>query len=206
MASEISSDTGVSLTGNLMDKMMDYQLGVYEGEGYFATGDGQGFAYAGRVGLNLGGLTVSLFDWMETKRSGNNDYNPSRFIGMVTYGTPTFRVAGQYLAADDHKSGNNVLANTLVNGIFNKGTGFSVWGYSRIPGIEPLRVMARFDSMKPEADFDTGTNTMIRAAISYDLSKTVIIALDETIKTTKVDNSGGSMTDNLLGIKAQVAF
>ncbi|MBI1822333.1 MAG: hypothetical protein HY036_02095 [Nitrospirae bacterium] len=196
-----SSDTGVSLIGSFMDKMLDYHIGVYEGEGYSSTTpDGQGFAYAGRVSFNMEGLTVAVFDWMETKRNGTADYNPSRLIGMVTYGTPMFRVAGQYLAADDNKTTAN------ANPKFNKGNGYSVWAYTRIPGMDVLRVMARYDSMKPDTDVDLNSNTLARIAVSYDLSKSVVIALDETIKTTKVDNTGGSTTDNLLGIKAQVAF
>jgi hypothetical protein len=208
-----SSDIGVSLIGSFMDKMLDYHVGVYEGEGYSGTADGQGFAYAGRVSFNMQGFTVALFDWMETKRkdaSGCNggcpDYNPTRFIGMITYGNPMFRVAGQYLTADDNKSGSNVAANALVHGTFNKGNGYSLWAYSRIPGIDALRVVGRYDSMKPDTDIDTNSKTLAELGFSYDLSKSVIIALDDTIKTQKVNAAGDSLTDNLLGIKAQVAF
>jgi hypothetical protein len=194
-----SSDTGVSLIGSFMDKMLDYHVGVYEGEGYANKRDGQGFAYAGRVSFNMEGFTVALFDWMETKRSGTPDYNPSRLIGMVTYGNPIFRVAGQYLAADDNKT----VVNTAPK--FNKGNGYSVWAYTRIPGMDALRIMARYDSMKTDTDVDTGTNILAKLGVSYDLSKSIVIALDETILSAK-DSSGTSVTDNLLGIKAQVAF
>ena len=194
-----SSDTGVSLIGSFMDKILDYHVGVYEGEGYSNKRDGQGFAYAGRVSFNMEGFTVALFNWMETKRNGTSDYNPSRFIGMVTYGNPTFRVAGQYLAADDNKTATNPTPK------FNKGNGYSVWAYTRIPGMDALRILARFDSMKTDTDVDTGTNTQAKLGVSYDLSKSVMIALDETILSAK-DSSGTSLTDNLLGIKAQVAF
>jgi hypothetical protein len=214
-----------------MDKMLDYQVGVFEGEGYNKTGDGQGFAWAGRVGFNMEGLTVALYDLMETKRGGKADENPTRFIGFVTYGTPMFRVAGEYLTADDNKSGNNQTATTpvvlgsaagtanLVNGSFNKGTGFSLWGFTRIPGIDPMRVLVRYDSMKPDTDFDNnnkgsaiygtavlGTNTLLKVAVSYDLSKSVIVALEDNIVTNKIDNAGNSTTDNIMGVKAQVGF
>ncbi|MBI3595147.1 MAG: hypothetical protein HY200_09340 [Nitrospirae bacterium] len=223
-----TSDQGVSVAGTFMDKMLDYQVGVFEGEGYSSAWDGQGFAYVGRVGFNMQGVTVSLYDLMETKRGGFAEENPTRLIAFVTYGTPVFRVAGQYLTADDNKSGVNQTASgavrgatgtNLAQGQFNKGNGYSVWAYSRIPGIDPLRVLVRYDYMKPDTDFDNntkgtaingnvnpGTNTLLKLAFSYDLSKTVIVALEDNIITNKIDNVGTSATDNILGVKAQVGF
>jgi hypothetical protein len=227
-----TSDSGVSLAGSFMDKMIDYQVGIFEGEGYNKAVDGQGFAYAGRVGFNMEGLSIAVYDLMETKRAGKADENPTRFIGFVTYGTPMFRVAGQYLTADDHKSGQNESASgnilgatgtNLNNGQFNKGNGYSVWAFSRIPGIEPLRVLVRYDSMKPDTDYDNnylgpvlsgssstalkaGTNTLLKISFSYDLSKSVVVALEDNIITNKIDNVGNSTTDNVMGVKAQVAF
>lgn len=222
-----ASDLGVSLMGNL-GKLVGYHLMVSNGEGYENNGiDGRGAAGQGRIDLKpFPGLTLSAFGLTETVHAGVAGWNEDREIFSATYAQELFRVSAEYMMADDKAgSGANPLtimttpgsaggskgpATSTNTARFDQGRGYGAWAWTRIPRVEPLRVFGRFYTIKPNTMIDAGKMIETNGGISYDLSKEMIVAIDDTILSQKLlrvsDGTIQTFKDNILGVRAQFMF
>jgi|SRR5579884_1286137 len=193
--------------------------------GYENNGiDGRGYAGQGRIDLNLPfGFTFSAFGLMETLDKGVQNFNPRREIFYAMYTHSLFRVAAEYIMADDGNVAPGVLAvpttPTSASGTkgpatssprYDQGKGYGAWAWTRIPGIEPVRIFGRFYTMKPNHNTDAGKMTEFNAGISYDVFKELIVAIDDTILDQKLlrtsDGSIQDFKDNIIGVRAQLSF
>lgn len=228
-----SSDWGVDLVGNFFDKLIQYQVMGSNGEGYQAPQDGKGFAGAARIALNVKPIIFDVFGMSESMHNGVPDYNPKRAIAMLVYTNSLFRVAGEWMWADDH-----ITPNDAGKAKFDHGTGYEFWGYLRIPGAEKLRIFARYLDMNPNGK-DTNTpvsgtvaptvslgstnlystemlkfvntteNSWGLAGVSYDIAKGVIIALDYNFYTLKgydLSKNKATFNDNAVALNMRLAF
>ena len=220
-----SSDMGISAIGTLFNKMVGYHFMFSNGEGYQNNSiDGRGYAGQGRIDLNLvPGLTLSAFGLTETVHNGVEGWNPDREIFFAMYAHPLFRIAAEYIMADDNHNNNPAVIVATTPGSatgskgpstagprFDQARGYGSWGWVRIPGIDALGIFARFYTIKPNSTTDAGKMTEINAGISYDLSKELVLAIDDTVLSQKLlrvaDGSIENFKDNIIGVRAQFSF
>ena len=226
----VASDMGVAAVGTFFDKLIGYHFMFSNGEGYQNTSpanssDGRGYAGQGRIDLNvLPGLTLSAFGLKETVHNGLSGWNPTREVFFAMYAHPLFRIAAEYIMADDHGDNNPVSLPTTPNSAsgskglntglgtsrFDQGRGYGGWAWVHIPGIESVGIFGRFYSIKPNTATDAGKMTEANAGISYEVLKELIVAIDDTIISQKLLNlSDGSIEtfrDNIIGARAQFSF
>ncbi len=204
-----SADYGVSVAGSLLNNLIEYHVLVSDGEGYQNPQNGRGFALGARVGFNVGPFALDVFGYDESMHNGVTDYNPKRAIAMLVYDfRDILRAAGEYMIADDH-----ITPQDRSVASFENGTGYSLFGFLRLPVEKAVRIFGRYLFMDPDRDnaympvsgvvspgtsIDgpiygtsllgalTGTqNTWAIAGVSYDVTKDVIIALDYNGYTVK---------------------
>lgn len=159
-----SSDLGVSVNGKF--DQLGYMVGMYNGEGYQKTPNGAGTALGARLDYKIGNFGIAGFHWTETHRNTTVNYDPTRTIGMLYYKEDMFTIAGQYLSAND-----GLAATTFKNG-----TGYSVWAHTSFPGMEAVRLMARYDSLKAK-DTSTVDTTTAMYGVSYKLARTTQVGI-----------------------------
>jgi hypothetical protein len=216
-----SSDLGISAMGTLLNGMIGYQAMFSDGEGYQTKPEGRGYAAQGRIDLNpLPGLTLSAFGLAETLHKGTSGDNENRGIFLAMYSNPLFRIAAQYVMVHNNlapsataisgtSAGQLSSANVKYGG-FDGGRGYGAWGWLRIPGLEALRIFARFDYMRPDHTTDAGKTTQVYGGISYDVMKGLIVALEDTYLIQKAVSPGAgpvdSYRDNIFGVRAEVSF
>lgn len=233
-----SSDLGVSLLGALFNNMVSYHVMFSSGEGYENGGtpttpgvsssglDGRGFAGQGRIDLNpIQGVTLSAFGLMETYHGGVSGWNPNREIFYAMYTHDLFRVAAEYIMAEDNSTGSNPLtimttpgsvsgskgpATSTNTARFDHGRGYGAWAWIRMPELEPLRLFGRFYIIRPNNTTEAGKLTEINGGISYDLTKEISLAVDDTFMAQKLLNigTGGIETfrDHVVGVRALLTF
>lgn len=160
---QTSSDMGVSLLGQALDKKVDYHFAFMNGEGYQNTTDGRSYAWLGRISVEpIKGVIISGFGHDETLRNGIEGFNPKRLLGNVEVYAPEsdrFKVNAQYVWADDGSdigtpraaqamnvpstyNGTTSAAAAAFGGRngpatgtprFHNGQGAEAWAYYRIP-------------------------------------------------------------------------
>jgi len=225
-----SSDLGVSAIGNFFNKLIGYHLMFSNGEGYENNSiDGRGFAGQGRLDLNpIQGLTLSAFGLMETYHNGVSGWNPNReiFYAMYAQEHDLFRVAAEYMMADDVHSGSATKAIIMTTpGVgsssgsrgpstsgprFDQARGYGAWGWVRIPGAESLRLFTRFYVIKPNTTTAAGKTAEINGGVAYDVMKGITVAVDETYIDQRLLMTSGpqiqSFVDNVIGVRALLTF
>lgn len=225
-----SSDMGIAAVGSVFNNLIGYHLMFSNGEGYQNNDiDGRGYAGQGRIDLNLiPGLTLSAFGYAETVHKGVSGWNPTREIFFAMYTHNLFRIAAQYMLADDNATGSapvevmttpgsaatpsNPSGPRTGTGVrrLDQAKGYGSWAWIKIPGMEATRIFGRFYTIKPNTNTDAGKTTEINVGISYDISKELIVAVDDTLLNQKMlrtsDGSIETFKDNIVGIRAQLTF
>jgi hypothetical protein len=222
-----SSDLGVSLLGNLFNKLVGYHIMFSNGEGYENNGiDGRGYAAQGRIDLfPLPGVTLSAFGLTETVHAGIPGWNEDREIFYAMYTHSLFRVAAEYMMADDNATGSVPLtimttpssssgskgpATSTNTARFDQGKGYGVWAWTRIPEMEALRLFGRFYAVRPNTSTPAGKMTEVNGGIAYDVSQGITVALDDTYLIQKLLNTANgsiqNFRDNIFGVRALLTF
>ncbi len=182
---QTSSDAGVSLIGH--SGMINYHVSILNGEGYGHTMDGNGYAYAGRVELVSHGIKAGLFGYTETEHGAAGGPNRERYLGYLVYETDLFRVAGQYLTADDSDSA-----------MFKDATGYNVLANVKLPVDNKAVVFARYDSIDKQ---DNGIDsTLLIAGVEFEAAKGVTLAPTYKTKDT------GTTTEDTVAIYGRFKF
>ncbi len=162
-----SSDLGAALVGNLGDGSFNYYLGMYNGEGYQNKPNNSGSMFAGRADFKLGNFGVAGYYSSNTNPGSSVVVTTqTRTIGQLYYKDDMFTLAGQYLSVDDG----------LLGTAFISGTGYSVWGHTKIPGLEALRLVLRYDSIQPKTANPTSETAFIYG-LSYKIARTTEVGI-----------------------------
>jgi len=208
-----SADLGVFLKGKIPAGYGDYQVDVINGEGYHA-------AEANKYKSVEGRLTVTpIPQWDMTKglqftafvNEGKKDYEHKmdRYVGFIGYKYQNDIFLGcEY----DITRGTDPYITTTALGLpagqFNAhGHGISGLAWVRIPFLQPVRILGRFD--KFDHNDKTTDSTLHRwyYGASYDVSKNVMFVLDD--ETTDLDNhliAAGLKKENLMKVDVQWSF
>ncbi len=216
-----SSDMGVGLLGSIPGGWLQYQVLFSNGEGYQNNSiDGRGFMGSGRINANFGPLTLAVFGATGRSQNGNSAYDPKREIVAVIYSNTALSLGADYLLADDTHRGVEVMttydstagsAGPKTSGRrFQSARGYHVWGFVRIPPVEPARLYADFYRMKPNDDTDAGTWDQLRFGASYDLGPGLVVALDQTFhRVDLLDTNTGridALKNQATSLRAMLTF
>src|SRR3989304_4826604 len=152
-ASINSADLGVGMIGNLGVKLSkesqekvgystpysgrygSYHIGVYNGGGYHATEENQNKVIEGRITVrplpdSVPGLQLTYFG---LSGKGNKSTNPdwSSHSAFISYQNRNMVLTGEFVQAKGNQNGDNE----------NDKTGFSLFGYFRLPFNEAINVV-----------------------------------------------------------------
>ena len=152
-----SADVGVGVDGRWNSEQVNAQFAIINGEGYSGgTGDNRkdaGLRVSYRLSTTndasrVGGLRLTGYAGIG-KATGGADRN--RFLGILSYKTQLFTLAGEYVATKDAAV---------------KGSIISAFGVYRFSGSKAAAI-GRVDVVDP--DVDTGNNQLTRviAGLSY---------------------------------------
>jgi hypothetical protein len=178
-----SSDFGAGIDGNFGFDKLNFQVGLYNGEGYGGTPGDNRKDLMGRASFKVinsdlpgrvGGLRITGYGQYGKPNTGGERY---RAIGMVSYKSKMVTLAGEYGWVRDSISGDSVGA---ANAVARKTARvLSVFGVLNIPNTKAA-IIARFDNTDPNtADAATDDRiTRIIGGVSYQLSPNVRLLAD----------------------------
>jgi hypothetical protein len=167
-----SSDLGLSADWKLMDGRLDLSAGVYNGETYKAQEGDQRKDLMGRVSYRIsetddhsafGGVRLSGYAGIGTPTGGGSR---NRYIGMVSYKSTRWTLAGEYGIQQDSTAAPEVTGSVI-----------SAYGVYRLPDSK-IALLARVDLNDPNTDVSNDKNTRIIAGASYQLSPNFRVLAD----------------------------
>lgn len=155
-----SADFGLSADAKLANGRFDLNAGIYNGEGYKVAEVDQrkDFMVRGSYVVSttddnsaMGGLRLSGYVGIgRTPGDGHRD----RYVGMVSYRTQQFTLAGEYGRTKDGGGTNGSIISAF--GVYHMNSQWALIG--------------RVDQRDPDTDLDNDANTRIIAGASYQLS------------------------------------
>lgn len=186
---QTSADLGASVMGAVRDGQVQYHVSVLNGEGYGNQTNGDGFALAGRVNVEVGDrVQVGGFFHEEKGRGGVADYDPSREGLFAVYEDDRFRIAGQVLMADDNVAGQT----------FDTGRGYNVQGRLKLPKGDEAFAFGRYDRLDRK---DTGNEeSLFILGVSAKVGKALTLAPN----IRRLDTNAAPGADQMLILNAQL--
>src|SRR2546426_298718 len=173
-----ASDFGAGIDGKWQDDQVNGQLTVVNGEGYNnGTGDKRKDVMA-RVSVRLvktddnsrvGGLRVTGYAGVG-KHTGGGDRN--RFLGMLSYRSKQFTLAGEFAATKDTISPAPLGTNTNPTGRVI--SGFGVYHVPR----SGVALIARVDVVDPNTSASGDRQTRVIGGISYQVTPNLRVLAD----------------------------
>jgi len=198
-----SSDFGLGVDGNWSADRINMQVGIYNGESYSGgTGD-QRKDLMGRLSVRLsptddasrvGGLRVSAYGQYGKPTTGGKR---SRLLGMVSYRSKQFTLAGEYAVTKDSITGGGAVTPVpdLSGGVA------SVFGVYHLNDSK-IALLARVDLTDPNTN--TGNNRLTRfiGGVSYQLAPNLRVLADLDL----LSYQGGAPTPALEATRSQALF
>jgi hypothetical protein len=168
-----SADLGAGVDGNWAYDKVNMQVGVYNGENYNNTPGDQRKEIEGRVSVRLiksdfagkvGGLRLTGYGDYGIPTGGGAK---QRFLGMLSYKSKQWTLAGEYAITKDR---------TAANPVDIKGSVLSVYGVWNVPKTA-VGVIGRVDVVDPNRDSSSATpslavnkQTRVIAGVSYQVT------------------------------------
>jgi len=186
-----SANLGVNFQGKLPAGYGEWQALVCNGEGYHADETNKYKSVQARLTLHplpgnewTKGLELTGFTFFGRK-DDTNSRDMYDFLLGYEY-KKSFFVGAEYLMT--HGSDHYVAGHDAKNNL--DGAGVSVLGWARMPFMEELRLMARWDHF--DHDLDSPANTVNRYiyGVSYDLNKYVTFLVDNERTVAKSFRGG----------------
>lgn len=181
-----SSDFGLGVDGNWGKDLVNAQVGIYNGENYNKSPGDQRKDIMGRASVRLlatddgsrvGGLRLTGYGHVGKPTGGGVR---DRWIGMVSYRTKMFTLAGEYARTKDRQDAPPAPATPQLTDI--DGQVWSFFGVAKIPNTKAA-VIGRVDITDPNTDVSNNRQTRFIAGVSYQLTPALRLLAD-------VDNVG----------------
>ncbi len=170
-----AADFGAGIDGKWQDDQVNGQLTVVNGEGYSGgTGDNRKDVMA-RVSVRLvktddnsrvGGLRLTGYAGVGKPTSGGTR---NRFVGMLSYRSKQFTLAGEYAATKD-----TVTATPLPE---TTGRVISAFGVYHVRG-SGVALIARVDVVDPNTSVSGDRQTRVIGGISYQVTPNLRVLAD----------------------------
>ena len=174
-----AADFGAGIDGKWQDDQVNGQLTVVNGEGYSGgTGDNRKDVMA-RVSVRLvktddnsrvGGLRITGYAGVG-KHTGGGDRN--RFVGMLSYRSKQFTLAGEFAATKD------TISPVPITGTSTNPTGrvISGFGVYHVPN-SGVALIARVDVVDPNTSVSGDRQTRVIGGISYQVTPNLRVLAD----------------------------
>lgn len=183
-----SSDFGFGVDGSWLGERINFQSGIYNGEGYSNAPGDQYKDVAARASFRvigtddssrIGGLRVTGFALLGKRTAGGTR---QRWLAMVSYKTKALTLAGQIAETRDS------LAAATPDVAGRVISAYATWG---IPNSK-ARVLARVDMVDPDVDSEpsapslaAGRQTRVIAGVSYELAPNVRVLADADLNSLR---------------------
>lgn len=180
-----SSDLGVSVDTRVANDRLDLSFGIYNGETYKKAEADQRKDLMARASFLLsstddvtaaGGLRLTGFAMVGRPAGGGTR---DRYIGMVSYKSKRFTLAGEYAMVRDSST---TAALPEVTGSV-----ISAFGVYRLPESK-VALIGRVDLIDPNTDTGNNANTRIIAGASYQLSPNLRLLADVDLLSQEAGN------------------
>ena len=164
-----SSDLGAGVDGKFKLDLVNFQVGVYDGETYNKPEGDEHKDLEGRLSVRVlesddhsrvGGLRITGYGAVG-KPTGGGKRN--RYIGMLSYRSKLLTLAGQYGRVEDSLPGTTGTTKTV------KGNIFSAYGVLNVPNTK-VGIIGRVDVQKPDVDVGNNRQTRFIAGMSYQIN------------------------------------
>jgi len=164
-----SSDLGAGVDGKFKLDLVNFQVGVYDGETYNKPEGDEHKDLEGRLSVRVlesddhsrvGGLRITGYGAVG-KPTGGGKRN--RYIGMLSYRSKLLTLAGQYGRVEDSLPGTTGTTKTV------KGNIFSAYGVLNVPNTK-VGIIGRVDVQKPDVDIGNNRQTRFIAGMSYQIN------------------------------------
>lgn len=208
-----SSDFGAGIDGNFGYDKLNFQAGVYNGENYSGTPGDNRKDLMGRASFKLinsdlpgrvGGLRLSAYGQYGKPTTGGERY---RAIGMLSYKSKLFTLAGEYGWVRDSIAGDSVGAPNAV--ARRTGRVLSFFGVLNIPKTK-LALIGRFDSTDPNTDGAAINDRISRfiGGASYQLSPNLRLLADVDAASREGGNYNNAFnsTSTTAYFQTQISF
>jgi len=198
VGAETSSDLGISLFGKGGD-MFDYYVSFMNGEGYTHTPNGAGSAIEGRFEWHDAGAHVGAYAHSETKRDGQDNYDPKRQVVYAWWENDQFQIGGQYLKADDGDVPALKVAVPATKAEFDNGKGYNILANVKLPSLgNKSKLFVRYDVFDKN---DSGTDNKVTiAGLEFEAAPGVKVAPNVQ------SDDNGTDTVTTVGINTQFSF
>jgi hypothetical protein len=192
-----SSDFGLGVDGNWSADKINMQVGIYNGESYSGGPGDQRKDLMGRVSVRVsetddasrvGGLRVTAYGHYGKPTGGGLR---SRLLGMVSYRSKQFTLAGEYAITRDSTIAGAKLPGTVASA-------FGVYHFSS----SKAALLARVDLTDPNTDVGGNRLTRIIGGASYQLTPNLRVLADLDL----LSYQGGAPTPALEATRSQALF
>jgi hypothetical protein len=189
-----SADWGFHLLGKSGgNEVFNYQVSAENGRGFSNPTRSKSVDFEGRLGFQpVKGFNIAVGGYTG-KRGLDTDAVPakhtaSRFDATVAYASPTLRIGGEYVTADNWT--------TVTSTSTDKADGFSTWvSYAFTPKVA---LLGRYDTFKPSKDLKPNLkDTYYNLGVEFRVNKAFQAAL--VYKYEKVEGGTISTGNGTIG-------
>jgi hypothetical protein len=175
-----SSDFGAGVDGNWKKDVVNMQVGIYNGENYNHGPGDQRKDAMGRVsvrllqtddGTRVGGLRATAYGQVGKPTGGGIR---DRWIGMLSYRSKLFTLAGEYARTKDRQDAPAAPATPTAE---VEGEILSFFGTLKIPNTRAA-IIGRVDLTDPDKDVSDNRLTRYIAGASYQLTPALRLLAD----------------------------
>jgi hypothetical protein len=200
-----SSDLGAGVDGNWHKDLVNLQVGIYNGENYNRAPGDKRKDLMGRASVRVmqtdddsrvGGLRLTGYGQVGKPTGGGLR---DRFIGMVSYRSKVFTLAGEYARTKDRSDNPPAPATPNITTI--DGELLSFFGVLHIPQTKAA-LIGRVDVTDPNKDTDNDRQTRFIGGASYQLTPALRLLAD----VDNISYQGGTPTPALYATKTQGLF
>jgi hypothetical protein len=168
-----SSDLGITLLGNLLDKFVSYQVSLSNGEGYNGSPEADSAkAFEATVDLlPIKEMPIHFFGHVRLAQEISEiESDDNLYAGAVYYKDSSLRLGAEYLSG-------------FMTGVDN-----SLMSFIFAVNLDQFVILGRYDIFDPSTDVDNNKQNLIIAGVGYQISKNVQAMLDVKIKTYEDDS------------------
>lgn len=181
-----SADFGAGVDGKFGDDKVNFQIGAYDGE-FYSKPEGDSYKdLEARVSVRVletddfsrvGGLRVTGYAGIGTPTGGGRR---NRYIGMVSYKSKMFTLAGEYGRARDRLDNEPPVSGTPAPPAPVPQVDSDVLSFFGVLNVPHSKVgiIGRYDLQKPDTDLDDNKQERLIAGVSYQLSPQVRLLAD----------------------------
>jgi hypothetical protein len=206
-----SSDFGFRLDGKFNLDMVNFQVGVYNGETYNKAEGDQHKDLEGRLSVRVletddhsrvGGLRITAYGAVGKPTGGGRR---NRFIGLVSYKSKLFTLGAEYARVSDSLANGPPIGGAATP--LTDGNIYSAYGVLNIPNSK-VGLIARFDLQDPSTKVSNDHQTRVIGGVSYQVNQNlrVLADIDNLTLQSGVYNNATNSTRTQGLVQMQVVF